>query len=247
MQPKPLSGYRTNIGHFLHCTKFYEYYHHQESSLMLLPNHTQASGNLWLSLLIGTFRSLIFNMVIDLIGLISTISLLFFIFCSCSDNWFRYLLILCSCFQALSHWFLIVISIPDSSVGKESACNSGDPGSIPELEKSAREGISYPLQYTWASIVAQLVKNLPAMWETWVWSLGWEDPLDKGKATHSSILAWRIPWTIVHRVAKSWTWLSDFQKQSYIITIAKLHYLGENFLFWRYSGNLLILDIYLKK
>ena len=50
--------------------------------------------------------------------------------------------------------------------------------------------------YNWASLVAQLVKNLPAMWETWVQSLGWEGPLQKGKATHSSILAWRIPWTI---------------------------------------------------
>ena len=47
-----------------------------------------------------------------------------------------------------------------------------------------------------ASLVAQLVKNLPAMWETWVQSLGWEDPLEKGKATQSSILAWRIPWTV---------------------------------------------------
>ena len=47
-----------------------------------------------------------------------------------------------------------------------------------------------------ASLVAQLVKNPPAMWETWVRSLGWEDPLEKGKATHSSILAWRIPWTV---------------------------------------------------
>jgi len=50
--------------------------------------------------------------------------------------------------------------------------------------------------YPWASLVAQLVKNLSAMWETWVPSLGWEDPLEKGKATHCSILAWRIPWTI---------------------------------------------------
>ena len=49
-----------------------------------------------------------------------------------------------------------------------------------------------------------------AMWETWVWSLGWEDPLEKGKATHSSILSWRIPWTIVQGVAKSQTQLSDF-------------------------------------
>ena len=47
-----------------------------------------------------------------------------------------------------------------------------------------------------ASFVAQLVKNLPVMWETWVLSLGWEDPLEKGKATHSNILAWRIPWTL---------------------------------------------------
>ena len=45
--------------------------------------------------------------------------------------------------------------------------------------------------------MAQLVKNPPAVWETWVWSLGWEDPLEKGKSTHSSILAWRIPWTVV--------------------------------------------------
>ena len=61
---------------------------------------------------------------------------------------------------------------------------------------SLGEGIGYPLQYSWASVVAQLVKNLHAMWETWVRSLGREDPLEKGKATHSSILAWRIPWTV---------------------------------------------------
>ena len=63
-------------------------------------------------------------------------------------------------------------------------------------EDSPGEGIGYPLQYSWASIVAQLLKNPPAMRETWVRSLGWEDPLEKGKATHSSILAWRIPWTV---------------------------------------------------
>ena len=85
---------------------------------------------------------------------------------------------------------------PDSSVGKESTCNAGDPGLIPGLGRSPGEGIGYPLQYSWASIVAQLVKNPPAMWETWVRSLGWEDPLEKGNASHSSILAWRIPWTI---------------------------------------------------
>ena len=53
--------------------------------------------------------------------------------------------------------------------------------------RSAGEGIGYPLLYSWASLVAQLVKNVPAMWESWVRSLAWEDPLEKGKATHSSI------------------------------------------------------------
>ena len=66
---------------------------------------------------------------------------------------------------------------------------------IPESGSSPGKGIGYPLQYSWASLVAQLVKNLPAMWENWVQSLGWEDPLEEGMATHSSILAWRIPWT----------------------------------------------------
>ena len=67
---------------------------------------------------------------------------------------------------------------------------------ILELGRSAAEGIGYPLQYCWASLVAQLVKSLPSMQETWVQSLGWEDPLETGKATHSSILAWRISWTV---------------------------------------------------
>ena len=67
--------------------------------------------------------------------------------------------------------------------------NEGDCSSIPWLGRSTGEGIGYPLQYSWTSLVAQLVKNLPAMWETWLWSLGWEDPLEKWKATHSSILA----------------------------------------------------------
>ena len=57
------------------------------------------------------------------------------------------------------------------------------------------KGIGYPLRYSWALLVAQLVKNLPAMQETWVPSLRWEDPLEKEMATHSSILAWEIPWT----------------------------------------------------
>ena len=100
-------------------------------------------------------------------------------------------------------FMVIVLSLcvfPDSSVGKESACNAGDPGLISGSGRSAGEGTGYPLQYSWASLVAQLVKNLPAVRGTWVQSLGWEDPLEKGMATHSSILAWRIPWTVSQRV-----------------------------------------------
>ena len=67
---------------------------------------------------------------------------------------------------------------------------------IPGSGRSPGKGIGYPLQYSWVSLVAQLVKNLPAMRETGIWSLGWEDPLEKGKATHSGILAWTIPWTV---------------------------------------------------
>ena len=78
---------------------------------------------------------------------------------------------------------------PDSSGGEESACNTGDPGLIPGSGRSTGDGIGYPLQYSWTSLVAQLVKNPPAMRETWVRSLGWEDPMGKGKGTHSSILA----------------------------------------------------------
>ena len=62
-------------------------------------------------------------------------------------------------------------------------------GSIPGLGRSPGEGIGYPLQYSWASVVAQMVENLPAMGETWVQPLGWEEPLEEGMATHSNILA----------------------------------------------------------
>ena len=78
-----------------------------------------------------------------------------------------------------------------SSFGKESTCNAGDHGSIPELGRSTGEGIGYPLQYSWASLVAQLVKNLPAMQETWVKSLAWEGP-PKKKRLPTSVF-WRIP------------------------------------------------------
>ena len=82
---------------------------------------------------------------------------------------------------------------PDSSAGKESVCNAADLDLILELRRSPGEGKGYPLQYSWAFLVAQMVKNLPTMWEIWVQSLDWEDSLDGGVATHSSILAWRIP------------------------------------------------------
>ena len=109
----------------------------------------------------------------------------------------------------------LLSGFPDSSAGKESACNWRDPSSIPGLGRSAEDGIGYSVQYSWASPVAQLVKNLPAMQETWVQSLSWEDPLEKGQATDSSILTWRIPW-IVHGVTKSQTQQSNFHFTSVI-------------------------------
>ena len=107
------------------------------------------------------------------------------------------------------------LGFPGSSAGKESTWNAGDPDLIHGLGRSPGEGIGCSLQYSWAnnniktywihpiqnipnfwaSLTAQTVKNLPAMWETWVRSLGREDPLGEGMAIHSSILAWRIPWT----------------------------------------------------
>ena len=106
---------------------------------------------------------------------------------------------------------------------------------IPGSGRSPGEGIGYPLQYSWASLVAQLVKNLPAMWKTWVRPLGWEDPLEKGKATHSSILAWRIPWT-VHRVAKSQIGLSDSPFTFHFHALEKEMATHSSVLAWRILG-----------
>ena len=99
-------------------------------------------------------------------------------------------------FKKLSSKNVLLQGFPDSSVGKESICNAGDPSSIPGSGRSAGEGRGYPLQYSWASLVVQLVKNLPKMQEIPVRFLGSEDPLEKGMATRSNILAWRIPWTV---------------------------------------------------
>ena len=90
-----------------------------------------------------------------------------------------------------------------------------NPGLISGSGRSPGDGVGYLLMYSWASLETQTVKNLPAMQETWVPSLGWEDPLEEGMASHSSILAWRMPmdrgaWqAAVHGITKSRTWLSD--------------------------------------
>ena len=121
--------------------------------------------------------------------------LCYYILFSCCDNLYNSHIVLCN---DTSHNRLILVlfkGFPHSSVGKESTCNAGDPGSIPESGRFTGEGVGYPLQYSWASPVAQLVKNLPAVQETRVQSLGQEDPLEKGMVTHSSILAWRIRYT----------------------------------------------------
>ena len=102
------------------------------------------------------------------------------------------------------------LGFPNSSVGKEPVCIAGDPGSIPGSGRYPEEGKGYPLQYSWASLVAQLVKNPPAVWETWVQSLGKEDPLEKGKTTHFHSGLENSMDCIVHAVAKSWRGLSSF-------------------------------------
>ena len=113
-------------------------------------------------------------------------------------------------FSLLDCFLTRLWGFPHNSAGEETTWNAGDPSLIPGSGRSPGEGVGYPLQYSCASLVAQLVKNLSAMWETWVLYLGWKDPLQQGKATHSSILAWRTSWTIVHGVANSQTQLSDF-------------------------------------
>ena len=91
----------------------------------------------------------------------------------------------------------------------------GDLGSTPRFGRSPGEGKDYPLQYSWASLVAQMIKNLPSVWEISLRSLGWEDSLAEGMATQSGIFAWSIPmdrgaWQAkVHGVRKSSTQLSD--------------------------------------
>ena len=107
----------------------------------------------------------------------------------------------------------VSLGFPGSSAGKESPCNAGDPGSIPGSESPPAEGIGYPLQYSWASLVAQLVKNLPAAWETWVGKIPWRRAWQPTQIFFPGefLGAWdRGAWrTIVHGVTKSQTQLSD--------------------------------------
>ena len=110
---------------------------------------------------------------------------------------------ICKMFSLFQFIPIPIKGFPGISGGKESTCIAGDPSSIPGSRRSPGSipgsrrppgaGIGYPLQYSWASLVAQMVENLPAMWKTWVRFLGWEDPLEEGMAIHSSILPWRIP------------------------------------------------------
>ena len=114
---------------------------------------------------------------------------------------------------------------PCSSAGKESTSNAGDPSSIPGLGKSPGEGIGYPLQYSWASLVVQMVKNLPAMWKTWVWSLGCKDPLKVGMATHfSGFLSGESPWT--EEPGRLWSMESQSQTR-----LSYFHFLSSNGLY----------------
>ena len=95
----------------------------------------------------------------------------------------------------------------------------------------------YPLQQSWTSFVAQLVKNPPAMRETWVQSLGWKDPLEKGKATHSSVLAWRILWTIWSLGPKESDTTEPLSLHSLQKTAMKLKYQKKK---WRISTHILV-------
>ena len=91
-------------------------------------------------------------------------------------------------------------------------------------EDPLEKGIGYIFQYSWASLVAQMVRNLPVVRETWVQSLGLEDPLEEGMAIHANIPTCRIPmdrgawWAIVHRVAKSQRQLKQLNMHAYIHT-----------------------------
>ena len=130
------------------------------------------------------------------------------------------------------------MGFPGSTAGKESTCNTGDPSSIPGSGRSPWEGRGYPLQYSWASLMSQIVKNPPAMWETWVLFLGWEDLLGQGMAAHSSMEnPWRIPmdrgtWqATVHGIARSQTQLTMHSTHRMLVTYIFTIVMSSSFFF----------------
>ena len=134
----------------------------------------------------------------------------------------------------------VLLGFPGGSDGKESTCNVGDLGSIPGLGRSTGEGIGYPLQYSWASLVAQLGKNLPAMWETWVQSLGWEDPLEKGVYSLQYSGLENSMDCIVQGVTKSQTRLSNLHFHFHFFTCRRQTPALEmrlHFAFWDFTQN----------
>ena len=122
------------------------------------------------------------------------------------------------------------------SAVKNPPVKAGDPSLIPGSGRSPGEGLGYPLQYSWASLVAQMVKNPPAMQETWIWYLGWKDPPEESMATHSSILAWRIPmdrgaWrTTVHEVTERHNWVTKYRAAQRLTLVLITHSITLNFL-----------------
>ena len=121
--------------------------------------------------------------------------------------------LICSCITCAAF-----LCFPSRSAGKESAHSAGDPGSIPGSGRCSGEGIGYPVQCSWASLGAQLVKNPPAVQKTWVRSLGWEG---KGYPLQYSCLENYMD-SLVHGVAKSWTQLSNF----HFLSVLLLYYKG---------------------
>ena len=131
------------------------------------------------------------------------------------------------------------LGFPDFSNDKESTCNVGDPGWIPGSGRSTGGRTGYLLQYSWASLVALLVKFPPAMPETWVQFLGWKKSPGEGKATHISILTW-IPWTIQSMRLQSQTQLSNFYTHIHshqYMTIGKTI----DFVIWNFAGKVMYL------
>ena len=147
------------------------------------------------------------------------------------------LLVFITCYLVQKHLLLqsLICFFPGSPVGKESTCNAGDPSSIPGSGRSTGKRIGYPIQYSWASLVAQLVKNPPA---TWVQSLGWDDPLKKGNGNPLQYSGLENSMDCIgHGVAKSQTRLSDFHSLKYLAGGAVLslesHQSGRNLMYLR--------------